>query len=382
MGGSASITMRVSGIDRKGATFTHGNNDQGLPEKQKKGLWVMKHIAIGIFGAAALGLMASAASAGTLDTVKAKGFIQCGVSTGLAGFSAPDDKGEWQGIDADFCRAVAAAVFGDGTKVKFTPLSAKERFTALQSGEVDILSRNTTWTINRDTALGLNFIGVTYYDGQGFMINAKKLPGVNSALQLSGAAVCVQSGTTTELNLADYFKANKMEYNPVVFEKLEEVNAAYDAGRCDVYTTDQSGLYGIRLTLGAPADHVVLPEIISKEPLGPAVRQGDDQWYHIVKWTYFALLDAEELGITKANVDEMKASESPEIKRVLGQEADTKIGTDLGVSNDWVINIVKAVGNYGEMFERNVGSGSPLKIARGINALWTKGGLQYAPPIR
>ncbi|KRB31842.1 MULTISPECIES: amino acid ABC transporter substrate-binding protein [Mesorhizobium] len=342
----------------------------------------MKHIAIGILGAATLGLMASAASATTLDTVKAKGFIQCGVSTGLAGFSAPDDKGDWQGIDADFCRAVAAAVFGDGTKVKFTPLSAKERFTALQSGEVDILSRNTTWTINRDTALGLNFVGTTYYDGQGFMINAKKLPGVNSALQLSGAAVCVQSGTTTELNLADYFKANKMEYNPVVFEKLEEVNAAYDAGRCDVYTTDQSGLYGIRLTLGSPADHVVLPEIISKEPLGPAVRQGDDQWYHIVKWTYFALLDAEELGITKANVDEMKNSASPEIKRVLGQEADTKIGTDLGVSNDWVVNIVKAVGNYGEMFDRNVGSGSPLKIARGINALWTKGGLQYAPPIR
>lgn len=361
---------------------SQGKKDQGLPEKTEKGLWVMKHIAIGILGAATLGLMASAASAGTLDTVKAKGFIQCGVSTGLAGFSAPDDKGDWQGIDADFCRAVAAAVFGDGTKVKFTPLSAKERFTALQSGEVDILSRNTTWTINRDTALGLNFIGTTYYDGQGFMINAKKLPGVNSALQLSGAAVCVQSGTTTELNLADYFKANKMEYNPVVFEKLEEVNAAYDAGRCDVYTTDQSGLYGIRLTLGSPADHVVLPEIISKEPLGPAVRQGDDQWYHIVKWTYFALLDAEELGITKANVDEMKNSASPEIKRVLGQEADTKIGTDLGVSNDWVVNIVKATGNYGEMFDRNVGSGSPLKIARGINALWTKGGLQYAPPIR
>ena len=364
-----------------GATFTREKIRICLKNREK-GLWVMKHIAIGILGAATLGFMASAASATTLDTVKAKGFIQCGVSTGLAGFSAPDDKGDWQGIDADFCRAVAAAVFGDGTKVKFTPLSAKERFTALQSGEVDILSRNTTWTINRDTALGLNFVGTTYYDGQGFMINAKKLPGVNSALQLSGAAVCVQSGTTTELNLADYFKANKMEYNPVVFEKLEEVNAAYDAGRCDVYTTDQSGLYGIRLTLGAPADHVVLPEIISKEPLGPAVRQGDDQWYHIVKWTYFALLDAEELGITKANVDEMKNSPSPEIKRVLGQEADTKIGTDLGVSNDWVVNIVKAVGNYGEMFDRNVGSGSPLKIARGINALWTKGGLQYAPPIR
>ncbi|MET0942973.1 MAG: amino acid ABC transporter substrate-binding protein [Mesorhizobium sp.] len=342
----------------------------------------MKNVLTGVLGVAALALTASVASAATLDDVKAKGFVQCGVNTGLAGFSAPDAKGEWAGLDADFCRAVAAAVFGDGTKVKFTPLNAKERFTALQSGEIDLLSRNTTWTINRDTALGLNFAGVTYYDGQGFMINSKKLPGVNSALQLSGAAVCVQSGTTTELNLADYFKANKMEYNPVVFEKLEETNAAYDSGRCDVLTTDQSGLYATRLTLGAPDDHVVLPEIISKEPLGPAVRQGDDQWYDVVKWTYFALLNAEELGITQANVEEMKNSENPEIKRVLGTEADTKIGTDLGLTNDWVANTVKAVGNYGEMFEKNVGSGSPLKIARGVNGLWTKGGLQYGMPIR
>jgi len=342
----------------------------------------MKKTVIGILGAAAFGMVASAASADTLDDVKAKGFIQCGVNTGLAGFSAPDDKGEFTGLDVDFCRAVAAAIFGDGTKVKFTPLSAKDRFTALQSGEIDILSRNTTWTINRDTALGLNFAGITYYDGQGFMINAKKLPGVNSALQLSGASVCVQSGTTTELNLADYFKANNLEYNPVVFEKIEEVNAAYDSGRCDAYTTDQSGLYAIRLTLAAPGDHVVLPEIISKEPLGPAVRQGDDKWFDIVKWTYFALLNTEELGITKANVEEMKASANPEIKRILGVEAETKIGTDLGLTNDWVANIVKATGNYGEIFESNVGAGSPLKISRGINALWTKGGLQYGPPIR
>lgn len=342
----------------------------------------MRNTVKGILGVAALGFTASVASAATLDDVKAKGFLQCGVSTGLAGFSAPNDKGDWTGLDVDFCRAVAAAVFGDGTKVKFSPLSAKERFTALQSGEIDLLSRNTTWTINRDTALGMNFAGITYYDGQGFMINAKKLPGVNSALQLSGASVCVQTGTTTELNLADYFKANNLEYSPVVFEKLEEVNAAYDAGRCDVYTTDQSGLYGIRLGLTAPDDHVVLPEIISKEPLGPSVRQGDDQWFDIVKWTYFALLTAEELGITQANVEELKTSGNPEIKRVLGVEADTKIGTDLGLGNDWVVNIVKAVGNYGELFERNVGTGSPLKIARGINALWTKGGLQYAPPIR
>ena len=342
----------------------------------------MKNTMIGILGAAAFGLMASAAFAGTLDDVKAKGFVQCGVNTALAGFSAPDDKGEWTGLDVDFCRAVAAAIFGDGTKVKFTPLSAKDRFTALQSGEVDILSRNTTWTIGRDTALGLNFAGVTYFDGQGFMINAQKLPGVNSTLQLSGASVCVQSGTTTELNLADYFKANNLEYNPVVFEKVEEANAAYDSGRCDAYTTDQSGLYAIRLTLAAPGDHVVLPEIISKEPLGPAVRQGDDQWFDVVKWTYFALLNAEELGITQANVEEMKNSPNPEIKRVLGVEAETKIGTDLGLTNDWVVNIIKATGNYGEIFEKNVGAGSPLKISRGINALWTKGGLQYGVPIR
>lgn len=336
----------------------------------------------GILGAAALTLSASAAWAGTLDDVKAKGFIQCGVSTGLAGFSNPDDKGEWSGLDVDFCRAMAAAVFGDATKVKFSPLSAKERFTALQSGEVDVLSRNTTWTISRDTSLGLNFRPVTYFDGQGFMINSKKLSGITSALQLSGASVCVQTGTTTELNVADYFKANKMEYNPVVFEKLEEVNAAYDSGRCDVYTTDQSGLYAIRLTLAAPDDHMVLPEIISKEPLGPGVRQGDDQWFDVMSWTHFAWITAEELGITQANVEEMKKSESPEIKRVLGQEAETKIGTDLGLSNDWVVNIIKGVGNYGESFERNVGQGSALKIARGLNALWTKGGLQYAPPIR
>ena len=348
----------------------------------EKGQWAMKKWAIGILGAAAIGMTAGMASADTLDDVKAKGFLQCGVNTALAGFSAPNDKGEWTGLDVDFCRAVAAAIFGDGTKVKFTGLSAKDRFTALQSGEVDMLSRNTTWTINRDTALGLNFAGVTYYDGQGFMINAKKLPGVNSALQLSGASICVQAGTTTELNLADYFSANKMEYNPVVFEKFEEANAAYNAGRCDAYTTDQSGLYAVRLQMSAPDDHVVLPEIISKEPLGPSVRQGDDKWFDIAKWTYYALLNAEEAGVTQANVDEMKNSNNPDIRRMLGTEAETKIGTDLGLGNDWVVNIIKATGNYGEIFERNVGAGSPLKIARGVNALWTKGGLQYGMPIR
>lgn len=342
----------------------------------------MKTVMKVLLGVGLLASTASVGSAATLADVKAKGFLQCGVNTGLAGFSAPDDKGEWTGLDADFCRAVAAAVFGDGTKVKFTGLSAKDRFTALQSGEIDMLSRNTTWTVNRDTALGFNFAGVTYYDGQGFMINSKKLEGITSTMQLSGAAICVQAGTTTELNLADYFRSNNMEYNPVVFEKFEEANAAYDAGRCDAYTTDQSGLYGVRLQMASPNDHVVLPEIISKEPLGPAVRQGDDQWLDIVKWTYYALLNAEEAGITQANVEEMKNSANPDIKRMLGSEAETKIGTDIGLTNDWVVNIIKATGNYGEIFERNVGSGSPLKIARGVNALWTKGGLQYGMPIR
>lgn len=330
------------------------------------------------------GLLAAdhSARADTRSHVKAKGFLQCGVHTGLPGFAAPNDKGEWSGFDVDYCRAVASAIFGDPTKVKFTPLNAKERFTALQSGEVDVLIRNTTWTISRDTSLGLDFPGVNYYDGQGFIINAKKLPEIKSALQLSGASICVQAGTTTEMNMADYFRANKIEYNPVVFEKLEEANAAYDSGRCDAFTTDQSGLYSLRLTLAHPDEHVILPEIISKEPLGPAVRQGDSKWADVIRWTHFALLNSEEFGIHQANVEDMKSSDNPEIKRLLGSEADTRIGTDLGLERDWVVNIVKGVGNYGEVFERNLGSGSPLKIARGLNAQWNKGGIQYGMPIR
>ncbi|MBB6487553.1 MULTISPECIES: amino acid ABC transporter substrate-binding protein [Rhizobium] len=341
----------------------------------------MNKFALSAFlGAAALAYSVSGASASTLSDVKAKGFIQCGANTGLLGFAQPDASGNWAGFDIDFCRAVASAVFGDPTKVKFTPLSAKDRFTALQSGEIDVLSRNTTWTINRDTALGLKFRPVTYYDGQGFMV--RKELNVKSALELSGAAICVQSGTTTELNLADYFKTNNLQYNPVVFDKLEEVNTAYDSGRCDVYTTDQSGLYALRLTLKNPDDNVVLPEIISKEPLGPAVRQGDDQWFNIVSWTAYALVNAEEFGITQKNVDEMKNSANPDIKRFLGAEQGSTIGTDLGLTNDWAYNIIKGVGNYGEVFDRNIGAGSPLKIARGLNALWNKGGIQYAPPVR
>lgn len=335
-------------------------------------------------GATASLIAATAATAGTLDDVKTKGFVQCGVSQGLPGFSNPDSANNWTGLDVDFCKAVAAAIFGDVTKVKFTPLSAKERFTALQSGEVDILSRNTTWTMSRDTSLGLKFAGVTYYDGQGFMV--KSSLGVDSAMKLDGATVCTNTGTTTELNLADFFKANNMKYQVVAIENADEVLKAYDEGRCDIFTTDQSGLYAERLKLANPGDHIVLPEIISKEPLGPVVRQGDDAWFNVVKWTYYALLTAEEFGITQANVEEMKASTNPEMKRILGVKNEdgsaAGFGTGIGLPEEWVVQIVKGVGNYAEIFERNVGLNTPLKIARGKNALWNAGGLQYAPPIR
>jgi len=335
--------------------------------------------------AAALAVAASVACAGgaqaqsnTLAQVKSKGSVTCGVGPGLAGFGIPDAQGNWTGLDVDLCRSIAAAIFNDPSKVKFVPLSSKDRFTALQSGEVDLLARNTTWTLSRDTSLGLNFAGVNYYDGQGFMVR-KKL-GVDSALKLAGASVCTQQGTTTELNLADYFRANKMKYEVVAFATSDETIKAYESGRCDAFTTDSSGLYAERLKLQVPEDHIVLPEIISKEPLGPVVRHGDDQWFDIVKWSFNAQLNAEELGITKANVDEMLKSENPEIKRFVGTEG--KFGEALGLTNDWAFRIVKQVGNYGESFERNVGLSSQLKIARGLNALWTKGGLQYAPPIR
>ena len=315
----------------------------------------------------------------TLDAIKAKGFIQCGVSTGLAGFSNPDDAGNWSGLDVDVCRAVAAALFGDADAVKYTPLTAKERFTALQSGEVDLLSRNTTWTLTRDSALGLDFTGVTYYDGQGFM--APTALGVKSALELDGASVCVQPGTTTELNLADYFRANNMSYEPVVIERLEEVRTAYDQGRCDVYTTDQSGLYAERTVLTNPDEHIILPEVISKEPLGPVVRHGDQEWGDVVRWTLYAMLEAEELDVTSQNVDDQKANATnPNIRRLLGVEGD--MGEALGLPNEWAYNVIKQVGNYSEIFEANVGQGTPLKIERGLNALWSEGGLQYAMPVR
>jgi general L-amino acid transport system substrate-binding protein len=333
---------------------------------------------LSLLAAAALSCAgAIAADAGTLDQVKARGSLVCGSNVGLAGFGLPDDQGVWKGLDVDECRAIAAAIFNDPDKVKFLPINAKDRPTILASGEIDVLARNTTWTLSREIA-GMFFTGVNYYDGQGFIVR-KKL-GIDSALKLDGASVCIQQGTTTELNAADFFRAHGMKFEPVVFATDEEAVKAYDSGRCDSYTTDSSGLYSERLKLAAPDDHVVLPEIISKEPLGPSVRKDDLQWFQIVQWTHFALVTAEELGVTKANVDEKLKSDNPEIRRLLGVEGD--FGKGLGLTNDWAYRIVKAVGNYGESFERNVGQASPIKIARGLNALWTKGGLQYAPPIR
>jgi general L-amino acid transport system substrate-binding protein len=332
----------------------------------------------GLLASAASVLGIGSASAGTLDTVKGKGQLTCGANTGLAGFGIPDDKGQWTGLDVDVCRAIAAAVLGDSKKVKFVPLDAKNRFTALQSGEVDVLSRNTTATSTRASTLGLIFAPVTYYDGQGFMVH-KKL-GVSSAKELNGASICVQQGTTTELNLSDFFRANNIKYESVAFQSEDEALKAYDTGRCDAFTTDASGLYAERLRLSNPSDNVVLPEIISKEPLAPSVRQGDDQWYDVVAYTVYAMLDAEELGVTSKNVDDMKKSNDPNVRRLLGVEGEQ--GKGFGLSADWAYNAIKQVGNYGEVFDRNVGEGSPLKIKRGINALWTKGGIQYGVPIR
>ncbi len=335
----------------------------------------MKKITSTLLLTSLLAITANSASADTLDSVKSKGYVQCGVSTGLPGFSNADASGNWQGLDVDVCRAVAAAALGDASKVKFTPLTAKERFTALQSGEIDMLSRNTTWTLTRDASLGLNFAGVNYYDGQGFMVT--KALGVKSAKELDGAAVCIQAGTTTELNLADYFRQNGMSYKSVTYDTSDATIKGFEAGRCDMLTSDQSQLYALRIKLKDPDSAVVLPEVISKEPLGPVVRQGDDKWFNIVKWSLMAMVNAEELGITMSNAKSMMGSENPEVGRFM-----TGQGEKLGLGDDWAFNIVSQVGNYGEAFERNVGMGSPLKISRGLNALWSKGGLQYAPPIR
>lgn len=326
----------------------------------------------------ALGLTGTATFADTLEDVKAKGYLQCGVTGGVSGFSAPDSDNNWSGIEVDYCRAVAAAIFNDADAVRYTPLTSTERFAALSSGEIDVLSRTTTWTMSRDTTLGINFSGVMFYDGQGFMVRVAD--GIESALDLGGAAVCIESGTTTELNAADYFAANGLEYNPIVFVDQDEVVKAYEDGRCDVYTTDSSALASERTKLADPDSHVILPEIISKEPLGPSVRQGDDNWFNISRWVYFAILNAEELGVTQANVDEMLGSDNPSVKRLLGVEGDN--GTPLGLDKDWAYNIIKSLGNYSEMYERHVGPSTPIGLERGINALWTDGGIQYAPPVR
>ncbi|MCE2522620.1 MAG: amino acid ABC transporter substrate-binding protein [Rhodobacteraceae bacterium] len=332
-----------------------------------------------LVSAVAIAGLAGMATAATLDDVRAKGFVQCGVSTGLVGFAAPDADGNWDGFDVAFCRAMAAAVLGDPSAVKFTPTTGKTRFTALASGEVDLLARNTTWTFSRDTDLKQTFVGVNYYDGQGFMTHASL--GVSSAHELDGATICIQTGTTTELNLADFFRANSMSYEPVPIETNAEARQQYLSEACDVYTTDRSGLAATRASLENPDDHVVLPEIISKEPLGPLVRHGDDQWADIGRWVLNALITAEEKGITAANVVEMAAgTNDPEVNRLLGSEGD--LGSMIGLNSDWAVHVISAGGNYGEIFERNIGSDTPIGLERGVNALWTDGGLIYSPPFR
>ena len=334
-----------------------------------------------LFGTLAVaGLTAAAASAATLDDVKARGHLNCGVTTGLAGFAAPDANGVWMGFDVDVCRAVAAAIFGDKDAVEFVPTTGETRFTALSSGEIDLLARNTTWTYSRDTELKFDFIGVNYYDGQGFIV--PKSLGVTSAKDLDGATVCIQTGTTTELNLADYFRANNITYQPVPIQTNAEGQQQYLAGACDTYTTDASGLAATRATFEAPDDHVLLPEIISKEPLGPLVRHGDNEWGDIAMWTLNALIAAEELGITSANIGEMSAAptNNPEVNRLLGTEGE--LGAMIGLSPDWAKNAIMAGGNYGEIFERNIGENTPIGLARGLNAQWTDGGLLYSPPFR
>ena len=338
----------------------------------------MKVIAKIVILLIACGAFVASVSAGTLEDVQSRGELRCIISPGLAGFAYTDDAGNWKGFDVDFCYATAAAVLGDPSKVQFVTATTKVRFTKLNANEGDVLWRNTTITFSRDVNVKLTFVGVNYYDGQGFMVN--KSLGIESATELDGASVCIQSGTTTELNLADYFRSNNMQYEAVPIETNDEARVNYLAGRCDVYTTDASGLAATRSVFTDPENHVILPEIISKEPLGPAVRQGDDQWADIVRWIYNAIVTAEEKGVTSANVDQMKNANDPEIKRLLGTEGSQ--GQELGLSADWAYNIIKSVGNYGEIFERNIGSNTPIGLERGLNALWTDGGLQYSPPFR
>jgi len=338
----------------------------------------MKKIICVLSALAVAAVVSVGASAGTLEDVKARGELNCIVTTGLTGFAFTDENGRWDGFDASYCRGVAAAVLGDGDKVKFVPTTGKTRFTALNSGEGDVLFRNTTITMSRDVDLKLTFLGVNYYDGQGFMV--PKSLGVSSAKDLDGASICIQTGTTTELNLADFFRYNKISYEPVAIETNEEGQTNYLAGRCDVYTTDASGLAATRATFDNPDDHIVLPEIISKEPLGPAVRQGDDQWADVVRWVLNVVVAAEELGITSANVDKLVSSDNPNIARILGSEGN--FGELLGLDKEWAVRVIKTMGNYGENFDRNIGPSTPIALQRGLNAQWNDGGLMYSPPIR
>jgi general L-amino acid transport system substrate-binding protein len=337
----------------------------------------MRSITASLVLSTSLVAFASTTLAGTLDTVKSRDSLKCGVTNGLTGFSSPDKQGNWEGMDVDFCRAVAAAVLGNANKVTFVPTSGKTRFTALQTGEIDMLSRVTTWTLSRDTKLGLNFAGVNLYDGQGFMV--RKSLGIKDAKELNGASICMNTGTSTETNIADFFTANNLTYKTVLFEKSSEVASAYDLGRCDVYTSDKSGLAAQRLKMHKPDDHIILEETISKEPLGPAVRHGDDEWFDVVKWTLMALIEAEELNITQENIDSFKNTNNPRIARFLGASGNN--GKNLNLHPNWSANIVKAVGNYGEIYARNVGEQSLLKIPRGLNKLWRDGGILYAIPL-
>jgi general L-amino acid transport system substrate-binding protein len=335
-----------------------------------------QHLALALVGFFAA--VSPVAAQSTLQTVKARGFLNCGSNAGVAGFGAPDSQGNWAGLDVDLCRAIAAAIFNDTKKVRFIPVTTKERFTALVSGEIDVLARNSTWTMSREAQLGVTFVGVNFYDGQGFMV--RRSAKVGEVKQLDGATVCTQQGTTTELNLADHFRRNKLAYEVIAFGTSAEALEAYKNGRCDAYTDDTSTLYAQKLSLPEPDANVILPEVISKEPLGPAVRKGDNQWADLVRWVHFAMLTAEELGVTQANVDSLRSSDNPAVRRLLGVEGG--FGEAIGVSKDWGYQIVKLVGNYGESFDRNLGAKSPLKIARGLNNLWTAGGLHLAPPIR
>jgi len=373
-----SLSLRIERIPKPANLTTVSKPAAGLGMKPMRGTWRRGRVSAVLAAALALALVASAASANTLAAVKARGALLCGVNEGLPGFSDVDERGRWSGFDVDFCHAIAAAVFNDPNRVRLVPLTAEARFQALKDGKIDVLSRNSTWTMGREVAYGLAFVGVTYYDGQGFM--TPRAMRVTSALDLDGARVCVLSGTTTIDNLADFFSANHMALQTVAVGSTDELLKAYESGLCNAATSDLSQLYALRQRLMRPRDHAILPDVISKEPLGPVVRQNDPNWIEIVRWVHFAMLNAEELGVSQRTLDEAMRSEKPEVMRLVGTAGD--FGGDLGLGDSWAANVIRTVGNYGEVFERNLGVHSPLAIPRGLNQLWNNGGIQYAPPIR